>query len=70
MDFLILVIALTVPHLPVPALVGIHMGELAVKIIVLFFGFEVLLGELRGGSGRLTVGVVAGLGLLALRGVP
>jgi hypothetical protein len=46
------------------------MGELAVKIIVLFFGFEVLLGELRGVTGRLTVGVVAGLGLLALRGLP
>jgi UDP-GlcNAc:undecaprenyl-phosphate GlcNAc-1-phosphate transferase len=70
MDFLILVIALVVPHLPVPALAGIHMGELSAKIIVLFFGFEVLLGELRGGTGRLTVGVVAGLVALALRGLP
>jgi UDP-GlcNAc:undecaprenyl-phosphate GlcNAc-1-phosphate transferase len=69
MDFLILVIALVVPHLPVPALAGTRMGELAVKIIVLFFGFEVLLGELRGATLRLTVGVVAGLGLLAARGV-
>ena len=70
MDFLILVIALLVPHLPVPALASIHMGELAVKIIVLFFSFEVLLGELRGGTGRLGVGVVAGLGALAVRGLP
>ena len=67
MDFLILVIALVVPHLPVPALAGTGMGELAVKIIVLFFGFELLLGELRGATGRLAVGVVAGLGVLAVR---
>jgi UDP-GlcNAc:undecaprenyl-phosphate GlcNAc-1-phosphate transferase len=67
MDFLILVIALVVPHLPMPAPAGIRMGELAVKIIVLFFAFEVLLGELRGATGRLAVGVVAGLGVLAVR---
>ncbi len=69
MDFLILVIALVVPNLPVPALAGIRMGELAVRIIVFFFGFEVLLGELRGETRRLTVGVAAGLGLLAVRGL-
>jgi hypothetical protein len=45
------------------------MGELAVKILVLFFGFEVLLGELRGATGRLTVGVAAGLAVLAARGL-
>jgi UDP-GlcNAc:undecaprenyl-phosphate GlcNAc-1-phosphate transferase len=69
MDFLILVIALVVPNLPVPALAGTRMGELAVKIIVLFFGFEVLLGELRGATFRLMVGVAAGLMLLAVRGL-
>jgi len=41
---------------------------LAVKIIVLFFSFEVLLGELRGSTTRLTLGVLAGLALLAVRG--
>jgi hypothetical protein len=45
------------------------MGELAVKINVLFFGFEVLLGELRGQTTRLTLGVLAGLALLAARGM-
>jgi UDP-GlcNAc:undecaprenyl-phosphate GlcNAc-1-phosphate transferase len=69
MDFLILLIALVVPHLPVPALAAARMGELAVKILVLFFGFEVLLGELRGATGRLTVGVAAGLAVLAARGL-
>jgi UDP-GlcNAc:undecaprenyl-phosphate GlcNAc-1-phosphate transferase len=69
MDFLILVLALVVPNLPDPMIRSIGMGELAVKIIVLFFGFEVLLGELRGQTTRLTLGVLAGLALLAARGM-
>jgi len=69
MDFLILVIALVVPNLPDPMIRGVQMGELAAKIIVLFFSFEVLLGELRGSMNRLTLGVLAGLALLALRGI-
>ena len=44
MDFLILVIALVVPNLPDPSS-QLRMGELAVKIIVMFFGFEVLIGR-------------------------
>jgi UDP-GlcNAc:undecaprenyl-phosphate/decaprenyl-phosphate GlcNAc-1-phosphate transferase len=69
MDFLILVIALVVPNLPDPTIRASQMGQLAVQIIVFFFGFEVLLGELRGNCGRLTIGVLAGLVLLSLRGI-
>jgi UDP-GlcNAc:undecaprenyl-phosphate GlcNAc-1-phosphate transferase len=69
MDFLILVIALVVPNLPDPLIRGVQMGELAARIIVLFFSFEVLLGELRGNLNRLTLGVLAGLALLAARGI-
>jgi UDP-GlcNAc:undecaprenyl-phosphate GlcNAc-1-phosphate transferase len=69
MDFLILVIALVVPNLPDPVIKSVHMGDLAAKIIVLFFGFEVLIGELRGNVGRLAAGVLTGLGVLAIRGI-
>jgi UDP-GlcNAc:undecaprenyl-phosphate GlcNAc-1-phosphate transferase len=69
MDFLILVIALVVPNLPDPIIKSAHMGDLATKTIVLFFGFEVLIGELRGNVGRLAAGVLAGLGVLAVRGI-
>jgi UDP-GlcNAc:undecaprenyl-phosphate GlcNAc-1-phosphate transferase len=69
MDFLILVIALVVPNLPDPAIKSSQMGELAVRIIVMFFGFEVLIGELRGRVGRLAAGIAAGLVLLAARGI-
>jgi UDP-GlcNAc:undecaprenyl-phosphate GlcNAc-1-phosphate transferase len=69
MDFLILVIALVVPNLPDSMIRSVQMGELAVKIIVLFFSFEVLIGEVRGSMNRLTLGVLAGLALLAVRGI-
>jgi UDP-GlcNAc:undecaprenyl-phosphate GlcNAc-1-phosphate transferase len=69
MDFLILVIALVVPNLPDPAIKSSQMGDLAVRIIVMFFGFEVLIGELRGRVGRLAAGIAAGLVLLAARGI-
>ncbi len=69
MDFLIVAIALVVPNLPVPELKQLNLGSLAVKIIVLFFSFDVLVGELRGNTGRLTAGILAGLGVLAVRGI-
>lgn len=69
MDLLILVIALVVPNLPDPAIQSFNMGFLAVRIIVLFFSFEVLVGELRGMLPRLGVATVAALLVLAVRGL-
>jgi UDP-GlcNAc:undecaprenyl-phosphate GlcNAc-1-phosphate transferase len=69
MDFLILMIALVVPNLPEPVLGGAHLGEVAVKLITLFFGFEVLAGELRGRSGGLAAMLIAALTVLAARSV-
>ena len=69
MDFLILLVALVVPNIPDPQLASLRMGELAAKIITMFFGFEVLLGELRGQYGRLVVGIIVGLGIIAVRAV-
>jgi UDP-GlcNAc:undecaprenyl-phosphate GlcNAc-1-phosphate transferase len=69
MDFLIIVIALVVPNLPDPTIKATHMGELAVQIIVFFFGLEVLLGELRGNCGKLAIGLLSALALLAVRGL-
>lgn len=69
MDFLILVIALVVPNLPARLLDAPSIGFVAVKLIVLYFGFEVLQGELRGELRKIALGILAALGLLALRGV-
>jgi UDP-GlcNAc:undecaprenyl-phosphate GlcNAc-1-phosphate transferase len=68
MDFLILVIALAVPNLPGTFAGGLRVGETAVKLLVMYFGFEVLVGELRGELGKVAIGLLAGLALVAVRG--
>jgi UDP-GlcNAc:undecaprenyl-phosphate GlcNAc-1-phosphate transferase len=69
MDFLILFIALVVPNLPDKHIQSYHMGLIAAKIIVLFFTYEVLIGELRGKLSRLGVTTIAALVIIAIRGV-
>jgi UDP-GlcNAc:undecaprenyl-phosphate GlcNAc-1-phosphate transferase len=69
MDFLIIVIALIVPNLPDPRIQSYNMGFLAVNIIVLFFSFEVLVGELRGKLAQLSVATVVAMLLIAARGL-
>jgi len=69
MDFLIIVIALVVPNLPDLLIQSFNMRFLAVKIIVLFFSFEVLIGELRGQMARMGFATVAALVVAAARGL-
>ena len=69
MDFLILVVAIVVPNLPDPRIQSLQMGYLATKILVFFFGFEVLIGELRGNIKWMAVAVVVALILVAVRGI-
>jgi hypothetical protein len=64
MDFLILLIALVVTNLPDSFISGLHMGFIAAKLIVLYFGFEVLTGELRGELSKIALGLLAALTLL------
>jgi UDP-GlcNAc:undecaprenyl-phosphate GlcNAc-1-phosphate transferase len=69
LDYLILLIALVVPNLPDPRLQSLKMGFLAVKIIVFYFSFEVLVGELRGRLTRPAAAIIAALLLVAFRGL-
>jgi len=69
MDFLILFIALLVPNLPDAQIQRYGMGLVAAKIIVLFFGFEVLVRELRGDLKSFALPTVAALAVVAIRGL-
>ena len=69
MDFLILIVALVVPNLPDEPFQGQRMGMVAVKIIVLFFSYEVLIAELRGNLRLQSIATLAGLILVSLRGL-
>lgn len=65
MDFLIVILAVVVPNLPEQ-----HdrlMGFMAAKIIMLYFGYEVLLAEARGRFGKVSVLSIASLAVLATR---
>ncbi|MHC1729272.1 MAG: glycosyltransferase family 4 protein [Syntrophobacteraceae bacterium] len=69
LDFLILFVALIVPRLPDAPIGSAHMSHVAAKIIVFFFGFEVLIGELRGEYGNLALATIAILAVLSVRGL-
>jgi UDP-GlcNAc:undecaprenyl-phosphate GlcNAc-1-phosphate transferase len=69
MHFLIIFIALVVPNLPEIMIERQYLGLIATKMIVLFFGYEVLTGELRGNTNKLWLGVIAVMGVVAVRGL-
>jgi UDP-GlcNAc:undecaprenyl-phosphate GlcNAc-1-phosphate transferase len=68
MDFLILFVALVVPYLPDERIRGWQMGLVAAKIVVLFFTYEVLKGELRMDTKKLGVAGIMALMIISLRG--
>ncbi len=69
LDFLILFVALAVPNLPDAQVQGYGLSIMATKIIVFFFGYEVLVGELRGERKNLVLMIASLLALIAVRGL-
>jgi len=67
MDFLTLFIALTLPFL-LRDFSGAHLGITAAKTVMMFFSFEVLIGELRGELHQLAYGTMLALAVVAIRG--
>ncbi|MBK7550798.1 MAG: undecaprenyl/decaprenyl-phosphate alpha-N-acetylglucosaminyl 1-phosphate transferase [Syntrophaceae bacterium] len=68
MDFIVVVLALAVTALPREILPVEAMKSVIPKILALFFGYEVLSGELRGDLRALTAVTVATLVIVAVRG--
>jgi len=69
MDFLILFIALVLPNLPDERIRHWQMGFVASKIVVLFFTYEILKGELRMNTKKLTYAGVIALMIISIRGL-
>ncbi len=67
MDFLVLLIALLVPNIPDTRIQSLHMGMIAAQIIVFLFGFEVLVGELRGELKRQTIFVAMAFAIIPVK---
>jgi UDP-GlcNAc:undecaprenyl-phosphate GlcNAc-1-phosphate transferase len=68
MDILILIFALVIPNLPDERIQNWQMGLIAAKIVVLFFSYEVLKGELRFKTAKLNITAVIALSVIGLRG--
>jgi len=68
MDFLILFVALIVPNIPDPGIRSYHMGLVTAKIIVLFFSYDILMGELRGNQKWLCLSTIGALLLVSVKG--
>jgi UDP-GlcNAc:undecaprenyl-phosphate GlcNAc-1-phosphate transferase len=68
MDILILIFALVIPNLPDERIQSWQMGLIAAKIVVLFFSYEVLKGELRFKTAKLNITAVIALSVISLRG--
>jgi UDP-GlcNAc:undecaprenyl-phosphate GlcNAc-1-phosphate transferase len=68
MDFLILFIALVAPYVAGTYTTHKEIGAVAAKTIMLFFSYEVLIGELRGKFDKLTFATVCILIVMAARG--
>jgi UDP-GlcNAc:undecaprenyl-phosphate GlcNAc-1-phosphate transferase len=69
LDFLIIFIAVVIPNLPDQFIRGQNLGFLAVELIVLLFGYEMLITELRGKFDAMAVSTLAGLAIVAIRGL-
>jgi UDP-GlcNAc:undecaprenyl-phosphate/decaprenyl-phosphate GlcNAc-1-phosphate transferase len=67
LDFLIFFLALVVPNLPEQHLQATHLGQVAAKIVIFYFSYEVLMGELRKNLNGLAAGTLAALALLFVK---
>jgi len=68
MDFLIIFIVLTITFIPDATIRSHHIGLFVVKILVLFFSYEVLIAESRGRHKLLGFTTITAFLLIAIRG--
>jgi len=67
-DFLILIVILLIPNIPGFAIVSNEIAFLAAKIVVFFFSYDVLMGEMRGEFKWLLLATVVSLLVVGAKG--
>lgn len=68
LDFLILFMALVIPNIPDAQIRSYQMGMIAAKIICIYYGYEILIGELRNDYKRLSLVTTLTMLILCGRG--
>ena len=69
MDILVFIVILVFPNLPTSPMESLGASTAMAKALVLFFSFDVLLGEFRGETGFLSGACIVMLSVLAARGL-
>ena len=69
LDYLVIVLVVVVPNLPETHIDGDYIGEMAIKLVVLFYACEALLGMKQRKWNLLHISAVASLVVMSLRGV-
>ena len=69
LDYLVIVLVVVVPNLPETHIDGDYIGEMAIKLVVLFYACEALLGMKQRKWNLLRISAVASLVVMSLRGV-
>ena len=69
MDFIILFVAMVVPNFPEFQIERVNLGMLSIKIIVMMFSCEVLLGEVRSDYRQLVVPVIGSIAAVIAGGL-
>jgi len=68
LDYLVIILVIIVPNLPEAHLGDSDMGEMAVKLIILFYTSEAVMGLKKNNWDLLRLGTVTALSILAIRG--
>lgn len=67
-DFLIVAVAVGLPNIPLPYLESLHLGFWGACLLVMFFAYEIVLGELRHEVSSLGYMLLPALAVLTVRG--
>ena len=69
LDFLVIFVIILIPNLPDSALKGYLLGLVAVKTVILYYSYEVLVGEMRRTSKQFTISAAVFILIVGAKGV-
>jgi len=69
LDYLVIILVIIVPNLPEVHLEDSDMGEMAVKLIILFYTSEAVMGLKKNSWNLLRIGTLTALSILVIRGL-
>ena len=69
LDYLVIILIIVVPNLPEVHLEDSNIGEMAIKLVILFYAAESILGMAERNRGLIRIGVMMSLMIIFMRGI-